>query len=277
MSSRTESLDDVDQISGPQPSLELAWLASLVTMLLLGFGSLSAAFAWTVLDSATLRWLVPLLVMVLIGLNSRKGWIAVLLLGMAQSDLLWNEPTTSSEFSLLTTGVCGLFLVLSACRVDVLGRLLDRDQRAAVLTKLVSLRDLPQRGTVSRGIRTLWGMGVRVVLAVLAAMWLLAWVPVDPSSVVDVRLTPYGERALRLGLWLTGVYGVAFALLEAWCWWRLSPSQARIYLSSSLVGWLHRDLRMIIKRRMREQWRTLSSARLRGASSINGPPRRRLP
>lgn len=248
-----------------EQAIACAWMFFLALMLLLGFGCLYSAFAWTQYDAPGLRMLLSLLVMVLFLVLSRRTWAGGLLLAMVQADLLLHEPTSGGEIGRFFAAFAGLLLVLAACRVHVLGKLANQFSLKARIRELAAPLNnrSGEEDPVRPGLLLLTGSGLRGILAVSLALLLLAWVPVDPSSVREFRLTPNGYRAVTLGLWLGGGYLVVSALLGAWCWRRLSPSQAEVYLGTSLVGWLHRDLRLIVKRRMKEQQRSLSTARMR--------------
>jgi hypothetical protein len=88
--------------------------------------------------------------------------------------------------------------------------------------------------------------------AVLAVV-VISLVPQESVSLTirEFRLKPTGYRLIRLALGLFAAWLVAWIIVNEMVWRSLSPAQARMYVRSTMLQWLHRDLRMIILKRIK--------------------------
>ena len=98
-----------------------------------------------------------------------------------------------------------------------------------------------------------------VACSVLAFL-LMSLVPVDTTftglnTIREFRRRPTGYRVIMSGLLLFSVYVLAWLVINEGVWRRLSPAQAGLYLRSVFLKWLHRDLRMVTKRRLKRRRR----------------------
>ena len=73
------------------------------------------------------------------------------------------------------------------------------------------------------------------------------------STVRQFRLHPSGFRVLMMGLLLFVMFLPTWLLVNELVWRRLTRAQARMYLRSVFLKWIHRDLRMVIRKRIKRR------------------------
>jgi hypothetical protein len=94
---------------------------------------------------------------------------------------------------------------------------------------------------------------IRVTLSVAIAAWWLWYVPLDEGSVDYAWIVPTGLRSIILGLLALGVIVLANVLISAYVWQGISANQAKIYLQSVTTRWTFREVRSIIRRRIKSR------------------------
>jgi hypothetical protein len=86
-------------------------------------------------------------------------------------------------------------------------------------------------------------------------------------------LNPSGYRLIILGLKLFSVAFVSWIAINELVWRSLSRSQAGIYLRSTFLSWIHRDFRMVVKRRIKSRRSgTRSMEPATGDASVDDAP-----
>ncbi|MCP4857428.1 MAG: hypothetical protein GY903_23335, partial [Fuerstiella sp.] len=101
--------------------------------------------------------------------------------------------------------------------------------------------------------------GLLLLIACSAlAFFLMSFVPMDTTftglnTIREFRLRPSGYRVLMSGLLLFSVFLLAWLIINEGVWRRLSAAQAGVYVRSVFLKWLHRDLRMVTKRRLKRR------------------------
>ncbi len=90
-------------------------------------------------------------------------------------------------------------------------------------------------------------IGVRVLLAVFMATWLLEFVPHNPQAPDDVALIPTAQRMIRLGLGFVIATIAIRTVLNSAAWRRMSPTAARLFLKTEVSAWCGRELQSVLR------------------------------
>ncbi|MHC4880104.1 MAG: hypothetical protein ACYTGL_26945 [Planctomycetota bacterium] len=96
-------------------------------------------------------------------------------------------------------------------------------------------------------------IGVRVLIAVLLASWLLEFVPNNPQAPADVALIPTAQRTIRLGLSFVIATIAIRTILNSAAWRRMSPAAARLFLKTELSAWCGRELQSVMRQEERQK------------------------
>lgn len=230
---------------------------TFAAVLLLGFH-----VSWTVFPSDTVGLALQLLFFALLVLALNR-WTAAMLLALAEVPLFlassWDWDTVPSidemliAFQLLTIValICRLhspvgsqFSVLKTMKL-LLGSGQQRDQQRqqTLSTAADAARDFL--------LSTLSLIAVMVAVTLLAA-FLLQVVPMESGfRAITPRVYGLQPTAFRLitlgGLLFIGVL-VTWIVVAEVNFRRLSIREASMYLRSQLIGWLHRDFRMVVRK-----------------------------
>ena len=188
-----------------------------------------------------------------------KRWTGAGLLLFSQIVLLNVETQNNRQQSIelgIVWVVLPILLILAVSRF----RTIQERQSQSVLRTLAALTSAksvpPNAKAVSSVLRNfrlamLDTLRTCVVLIVcgLAALLVMKMVPIRE---VDIGFNTIREyRLLLLGLTILAVYLVTWIGVSEIIWRMLSPRQASIYLRSVFINYYHRDIRMIILRRMK--------------------------
>lgn len=195
-----------------------------------------------------------------------KRWTGAFLLLIVQLHLYYFDPRNLPAL----TGTAGIFWVFfSVLLVAVISRYrtLQEQDRQAVATSLgnvwkqiahpdpvASRRLFDNLGQVLVQVAKL---AIVIGMSAYVASQLLASVPLNPEArgftIREYRLIPTGYRVIMLGLKLFCIALVSWIAINELVWRSLSKRQAAIYLRSTFLGWIHRDFRMIAKRRIKHR------------------------
>ncbi len=231
-----------------------------------------AVIMWTILpqeETPIPFVLLPLFVGFLLFL---RVWTIALLVLLFLVVLILNEPSRydqqmQPDAILFAAGM--LVFVISACRFYVSSApLVNVKQTPLKSTRFFSWEhwkpsrvphSIQPRHAQHFTLAEVWTGLLRACFTLAITMVLLWLVPLDLRSVQNVRLTPSGLRAIVLGISLFFIVMLTSGILSLFAWKRLSPSEARVYLKSTLTDFLHTDLRMYIKQKLKQR-----RARLKG-------------
>ncbi len=94
-----------------------------------------------------------------------------------------------------------------------------------------------------------------IICCVSVAALLLVFIPLQErgATVGEYRLQPNGYRTLMMGVLLFILFLPAWLFVNEIVWRTLSRRQAGVYLRSVLLSWVHRDLRMVINKRIKRR------------------------
>lgn len=201
-----------------------------------------------------------------------RFWTISLIFFTVQVGLFLVEPGSLGAYadspgsSILATGV--LALVISATRYLTLTaspvsyRLTNRE---SVRVALRHIRRQPRTAFLPSGVlpraestvaqSELVTTLLRVIMAVVSVSLLLDLVPLDPDAPAYARLIPPAVRTITLIVILLLIWMVINGLMNVLVWRRLTAVEARVFLRSELSKWIHREVSLVSKRRLR--WRTL--------------------
>jgi len=200
-------------------------------------------------------------------------WSAAILLALIQLDLLLGEPPraeSAQQVLCMVTSFLTIVLIMTVSRLRSAQELTGvRTIRQLLRSTLFSLLnpdpDLQSAHDARNSQGLVSGAAVfrtctKVLILMLAAGTLLLLFPEDTGSGRQLGLTSPALRVIQIGLVLFTLYFACLVLPGEFRWRRLTRHQAGIYLRSLYVGWAHRDLRMIVRHRLRRRRR---NARLR--------------
>jgi len=232
---------------------------------LLMTATMGLLFLWTFSAAADVNVSLRLIFLALLVLTLKR-WTAAVLLGVIQVYLLFLEPATSGPIAAIGGFLWVMLTVLLVLVVSRYRTLQDRPHAAGLdaVRRLFSL-GLQRTHAEADGElfnllavvkHLLFGVLTIAVAATIAAVLLNA-VPLDPKpeirlyTIREFSLVPSGYRLIRLLLLLFAVFLVAWLVVNELVWRTLSKRQASVYLRSTFLGWIHRDLRMVILKRMK--------------------------
>lgn len=241
-----------------------AWQA-VYLVLSIGFGLL---FLGTLHSGPNVNVAVKLIFLAVLVLTFKR-WTGALLLAIVQLNLFYLEQPyfvpMSSVVGLVWIALT-LGLVASVSRYRTLHDYLPRTKGAGGVAKDTSAgsdtlrRELPSRmaqclpfmqGTLLRTILIL----ASCTLAAFLVMQMLPLVYTEPGfdPVRELQLKPSGYRTLASGLILFLCFLAVWLIINEICWRSMTPAQASVYLRSVFLKWIHRDLRMVVKRRIKQR------------------------
>lgn len=125
--------------------------------------------------------------------------------------------------------------------------------------------------------RQLLRMSVMLSVCLVMAQMILNFVPMplnraEFDPVAEYRLTPSGFRLLTISLGLFLAWLVAWLIINELVWQRHSPSQSSLYLRSVFLDSHIRDLRAVVRRRIKQkkkQTKRVASVEDRRTESTN--------
>lgn len=88
----------------------------------------------------------------------------------------------------------------------------------------------------------------------IAAALLLGLIPHQFDqyfTLTQFSIRPWKYRLATNGLLLFALFMPAWLLINEACWRQCTPQQARLFVRTSWLKWAHRDLRMILKKRVK--------------------------
>lgn len=238
---------------------------NLLLIMFCGWFFLTFLYTGAVLNLSLKFFFLAILVLTL------RRWTGALLLALLQIHLFFLEPHVVDSDGAAGEFVWVMATVLLIMAVSRFRTLQEKDQHSSVRLLLSSLATSAANTTdrdssaMSRHSGTaIMPLGRSVLLLVacsLVALDLMSLVPPDRtitglSTVSEFRLRPSGYRVIMSGLLLFSAYVLGWIFINEGVWRRLLPTQASIYLRSVLLKWLHRDLRMLTKRRLTMRRRT---------------------
>jgi len=100
------------------------------------------------------------------------------------------------------------------------------------------------------GREVIWLLTRSLIILAIAGM-LPQWIPAPPNSAAEYGLTASGIRTIQLGLLLFAAWLMLALPLAELRWKRMAAAPAGVWLRSQFVGWYHRDMRAVEKRRRR--------------------------
>lgn len=212
----------------------------------------------TLFPRIEIRLPLTLIVLALL-LLSLKRWTGVLFLLVLQLHAFSSErPLPPSVTSVsFVWGLIGVGLVLVVSRYRTLQ---ERDGQSVfhslgALVSAVRTPSVPEVQLLTENLRQIaWQLlkaALMIVVCGVAAAWLLSSVPLQMSSIREVGLQPAGHRLIILSLKLFIIALVSWIAINEIAWRSLSRSQAGIYVRSTFLNWIHRDLRMVVARRIK--------------------------
>lgn len=188
-------------------------------------------------------------------------WTAALILLLIQFHLYLDLPTSvpNDEFEVA-------IVLLTIFSLMVISRLRSSQELSGVETATHLIRsavnttawfseaknseqDEEDTGTITE---IVW-LAARSVILVAAAGMILQSTPNHENAVREYGLTAHGLQAVQLGLLLFCGWMIIALPTRELQWKIMTPAQAGIWLRSQTVGWLHRDMRAIERRRRRQR------------------------
>lgn len=195
-----------------------------------------------------------------------KRWTGAIILAFAQVMLFYLEPHIafpSTDAGAIINILITVGLIMSTSRFRSLQ---DRDHQPIWTSLKHALRhaqsDTPSDVSPGQNFRLfLKQMAKFAVLltgALLVGSILLAIMPLQSrestfDSIREFRLFPTAYRAMMLGLLLFLFFLPTWIVVNGLFWRRQTAAQASVYLRSTFLQWCHRDLRMIVRRRIRRR------------------------
>ncbi|MEZ6130920.1 MAG: hypothetical protein R3C59_19800 [Planctomycetaceae bacterium] len=222
-------------------------------------------FVWTL--SATDDVSLPLrLIFLAVLVLTLNRWTAAVLLGLIQVQLLFLEPPAVGVIAHIGGFLWIMLTLLLVLVVSRYRTLQDRTHSAG----FAAIRHLFGHGlnrsrteaehewfNLLTALKNLLSGVLKIAVCATVAAVVLNAFPVNPVpgerlyTYREFSLIPSGYRLIRLSLTLFAVFLVSWIVINESVWRRLSPRQASVYLRSTFLNWVHRDLRMVILKRMK--------------------------
>ncbi len=194
-----------------------------------------------------------------------KRWTGALLLGLVQVNLFYLESRDIvPRFEVADTlwVLVTVFLLVAVSRFRTLQ---EQDQQSTIFTVRLLLAGIAKNNRVIVDLvatnlmafaRSLLRVAVVIVLSAIAARVIMWLVPFHApgsgfSTAREFAIRPSGYRAIMVGLLLFLLFLPTWLFVNEVVWRSLSKSQAGIYLRSTFLKWNHRELRMIIRKRIK--------------------------
>lgn len=261
--SKPHSTDD--SVAAARPELQIMKAANLLLIMFCGWFFLTFLYTGAVLNLSLKFFFLAILVLTL------RRWTGALLLALLQVHLFFLEPRVADFGGAIGEFVWVMTTVLLIMAVSRFRTLQEKDEHSTVRRLLSSVisggtnaheydASVIRRHTAA-AVVTSGRSALLLVGCCLVALNLMSLVPADRTitglnTVSEFRLRPSGYRIIMSGLLLYSVFVVSWLFINEGVWRRLSSSQAGIYLRSVLLRWMHRDLRMLTKRRLKQRRRT---------------------
>lgn len=201
-----------------------------------------------------------------------KRWTAAILLALVQAILFHLEQPFFAPLSLVS-GLIWIGLTTSILIVVSRYRTLQEINHASVLKTLPQLRgawqsDPADERRIRDNLSSLRMQTIKTLMVIggcaIVASILLKLLPfygrgADFNAVREFRLQPGGFRVIMSGLSLFVIFLPIWILVNEIVWRTKSSRQASVYLRSVLLKWLHRDLRMVARKRVKQRRKRLRS------------------
>ncbi|MEZ6061431.1 MAG: hypothetical protein R3C19_13890 [Planctomycetaceae bacterium] len=251
-------------------SLHIA-MANLLIALAVGLLYSLSAFSGPPLGGSILEIPLKLLFLAMVVLTLKNGISGVLLFLMLV-DLFFREPQRlrGADLGAVYDASLAMLLLLSTARFRTVARSTGLPGLRSLLKAYFAGRHSPGRSTSTVSLDAAFACGTKAVVCVLSAWMFLSLIPSDTDAMATFRLRPNLLRAIIVALILTAVWLIGSITLNHLAWRTLSPAQARIYLRGVFLHWNHRDLRMIVLRKLKHRRR--SAARSVKADSSKSVP-----
>lgn len=240
----------------PQTPKLTVWLCgNLLLTAAIGF-----LIFWMIFSGSDLSTAVRLIFLAVFVLTLKR-WTGAILFAFCQLQLLFLErssrsPEVSPDGWLWGALSIGLLILLSRYRT-----LQDREDKPAHKT-IYQFFKQPTRHRVSAGTRRelnlMMGQLVRLAcmlaLCAIAAWTILGAFPTRSTAtglntVREYGLKPEGYRLLVVSLSLFAGFFAIWLVVNEFTWRRLSGRQAKIYLNSVLLKFMHRDFGIVTRKR----------------------------
>lgn len=249
-------------MSDQQIHADVNRILTFTAVLLIGFH-----VSWTVFPPDTIGLALQLLFLALLVLAMNR-WTAAMVFALAQVPLFlasswrWRTVPTAGELSvslqliLIVALICRMhspvgasYSVMKTIKLLLGNGKLDDKHRTQILNSAaVAVRQF--------FVSTVGLTGVMVAVTLLAS-FVLQFVPMEPAfRAITPRvygLTPTAFRLITLGGILFICVLVTWIVVAEVNFRRLSMREASMYLRSQLLGWLHRDFRMVVRRHRRKK------------------------
>jgi len=268
MSSRRDAINDIRRLPVAATVPVSADPALWQQIYLLLIAAMGVLMVWSFATTSSLSLPLRLIFLSLLVLTLKR-WTGAAMLGLIQLHLLLIEPPSHDP-----TNVLGGFLwvALTVVLLMIVSRyrtLRQRDHASSVTAFGGPLSSSGSGGPpmaeaeatppdqIWYNLNHLLQQCIRGVLLIAAcavlAVVVISLVPQESVSLTirEFGLKPSGYRLIRLALGLFAVWLVAWIIVNELVWRSLSPAQARMYVRGTMTQWLHRDLRMIIFKRMK--------------------------
>ncbi len=279
MSSLTHSRQNApaDNSAAVKPELQFMKAANLLVIMFCGWFFLTFLYTGAVLNLSLKFFFLAILVLTL------RRWTGALLLALLQIHLFFLEPRTLGFRSIAAEFLWVMATVLLVMAVSRFRTLQEIDEHSTIRRLLSSLTAGPagMNGRVSpasfrHSVAAMFTIGRSVLLLIACsalAFFLMSFVPMDTTftglnTIREFRLRPSGYRVLMSGLLLFSVFLLAWLIINEGVWRRLSAAQAGVYVRSVFLKWLHRDLRMVTKRRLKRRRRIDRRSKLTATETI---------
>lgn len=237
-------------------------MLTFASVLLLGFH-----VSWTVFPLDTIGLALQLLFMALLVLALNR-WTAAMVLALVQVPLFLATSIRWKPVPTIDEALIALQLILIVAMISRLhspaGTSFSTLKTLKLLfrkSELSSKQREHNLSVVSQAVRhfltsTLLLVGTMLVVTMLAA-FILQLIPMDSRSRVASQgwslLKPPWFRLIMLGTLLFICVLVSWVFVAEVNFRRLSVREASMYLRSQLVGWLHRDFRMVVRKHRRKK------------------------
>lgn len=227
--------------------------------------ALGGLFVWTLFPGIEIRTSLLLIFLALLVLTLKR-WTGALLLAIVQLHLFYFDPR--DRLSLMSTGsfFWVFFAVVLVLAVSRYRTLQDHDRQSVGKTfgHLWRFLRRPDAAVAQNLMGNLIQVSIQLVKASViiafsayVAWYLLASEPLNPRAngftIREYRLIPSGYRVIMLGLKIFSIVLVSWIAVNEIVWRSLSPKQAGVYLRSTFLNWIHRDFRMVVKRRLKSR------------------------
>lgn len=239
-------------------------------------GAMGVLMVWAFATDSSLSLPLRLIFLALLVLTLKR-WTGAAMLGLIQLHLLLMEPP-ARDLQEIGGGLLWVALTMVLLMIVSRYRTLQERDHASSITAFGGLLSSSGSGrpptpeSDDDAPEQIWynlkhllqqclrGLLLIVACAVLAAL-VIHLVPQESVSLTirEFRLKPSGYRLIRLALGLFAAWLVAWIIVNELVWRSLSSAQAGMYLRSTVIQWLHRDLRMIILKRMKVRQQKVKS------------------